>query len=495
MRKGIPQIKIPIRRSDLSIEAIEPYLDSVFAQFKKNARQIRRDYDVYCLDHPILGKTRPHDDTDVNNIVIIPDLKSMVEWKTGYVFGNPIKYAQSQTSETDDINYLNKYVRNVCQRAVDKEVGTWAYSTGVGYYFIEPRSDDFDIENEAPYVIYSVDSDTCTKVYSAFFGNEPLFDLVYTFYEELDEKKLKKKVEVIDIYLNDQLYTFENRVGVPVWTMVSSDDRGGIWKPLPLVEKRFNADGIGIVAMGESMQYAVDKLISNGLDNVEDIVNEIFVYKNVELGKTAEEQKQNHAAMKRNGAVVLNTPSGATGEADLDTVSTKLSLGEVKELYGIINERFHATVGVPMATSNTNSGGTTKSGSEVANGYENAYNRALDDINTFIKADTKLLNNIMWICQNTPDNKIDNLAASEIDIKYSLNLTDNILTKTQSYVNLVQTGVPPTIALRLCKLSNDPEAEGKLIDDYIAEKEQRAAERQAKVAKKQPSQTDNNSQE
>ena len=85
----------------------------------------------------------------------------------------------------------------------------------------------------------------------------------------------------------------------------------------------------------------------------------------------------------------------------------------------------------------------------------------------------------MWICQNTPDNKIDNLSPSDIEIKYSLNLTDNILTKTQSYVNLVQTGVPPTIALRLCKLSNDPEAEGKLIDDYIAERDAKAAEMQA----------------
>jgi hypothetical protein len=164
-------------------------------------------------------------------------------------------------------------------------------------------------------------------------------------------------------------------------------------------------------------------------------------------------------------------------------------LKEVRELYSIINEKFHSALGIPMAMSSTNSGGTTKSGSEVANGYDNAYNRALDDINTFIKADTELLQKIMWICQNTPDNKIDNLSPSDIEIKYSLNLTDNILTKTQSYVNLVQTGVPPTIALRLCKLSNDPEAEGKLIDDYIAERDAKAAEMQA------AQQPNNNSQE
>ena len=487
MRKGIPQIKIPIRPSELSIEMVEQYLDVVFREFERNAIAIRKDYDMYCLDHAILGKVRAHNDTDINNIVLIPDLKAKVDWKTGYVFGNPIKYAQNKTSDTDDINYLNKYVRSACQRAVDKEVGTWAYATGVGYYFIEPRSDDFNIEVDSPYVLYAVDADTCTKVYSSFIGNQALFDFIFTKYEEVKTDGTRETVKVIDIYLKGALYSYEWRIRYPDWKRVRTETRG-VNKPLPLVEKRFNPDGIGIVAMGESMQYAIDHLVSNGLDNIEDIVNQIIVYKNCNLGDKPEEQAESHREGMRNGCLVLNSASKEF-PADVDTLKPELSLKEVRELYSIINEKFHSALGIPMAMSSTNSGGTTKSGSEVANGYDNAYNRALDDINTFIKADTELLQKIMWICQNTPDNKIDNLSPSDIEIKYSLNLTDNILTKTQSYVNLVQTGVPPTIALRLCKLSNDPEAEGKLIDDYIAERDAKAAEMQA------AQQTNNNSQE
>ena len=79
--KGITQIKIPIRVSELTIEAVEPYLDTIFAQFEENARKIRADYDHYCLDHPILAKVRPHDDdSDINNVVLVPDLKAMVDW-------------------------------------------------------------------------------------------------------------------------------------------------------------------------------------------------------------------------------------------------------------------------------------------------------------------------------------------------------------------------------------------------------------------------------
>ena len=466
MKKGIPQIKIPIRQSELTIEAVEPYLDSIFAQFEKNAIKIRESYDTYCLDHAIQTKVMAHQDTDINNIVLVPDLKAMVDWKTGYVYGNPIKYAQSKSNETDDINYLNKYVRSACQRAVDKEVGKWAFATGVGYYFIEPKSEKFDIETEAPYILYHRQSDSCAKIYSAFGNNAPLFDMLYTTYDEIKDG-LNHTVKVLDIYFTDKLFTYEKNTGKG-WTRVKAESRG-IKKPLPLVEKRFNSDGIGIVDMGITLQNAVDRLLSNGLDNVEDIVNEIFVYKNVNLGKTPEEQANNHQKMKKSGALVLN---GGSKEMppDVDTISTKLSLSEVRELFAIIDAKFHSSLGVPMEMSNTNSGGTTKSGSEVANGYDNAYNRALDDINTMIVADTELLNKIMWICQNSVGNKINNLAPSEIEIKYSLNLTDNILTKTQSYVNLVQVGVPHTIALRLCKLSNDPEAEGKIIEEYARRK-------------------------
>lgn len=461
MKKGIPQIKIPIRPSELTIEAVEPYLDSVFAQFEKNAAEIRRYYDMYCLDHAIQFKVRAHDDTDINNIVLVPDLKAMVDWKTGYTVGNPIKYAQNKSSDTDDINQLNKYVRYTCQRSTDKEVVKWAYATGVGYSFIEPRSDDFNIDVEAPYEEYHRDSDTCTKVYSAFGGNKPLFDLLYTTYEEIKSNKLKETVKVIDIYFPNYLYTYEKRISYPQWTRTKSENRG-IAKPLPLTEKRPNRDGIGIVAMGETLQFAVDKLLSNGLDNIEDIVNEIFVYKNVNLGASAEEQSINHRKMKRGGAVVLNSTSKEL-PAELTTISTKLSLSEVRELFSIIDAKFHSTVGVPMEMSNTNSGGTTKQGSEVANGYDNAYNRALDDINSFIVYDTELLSKILWICANTKGNKINELAASEIEIKYSLNLTDNMLTKSQSYGTLIQT-MPPAMALRFTRMSNDPEAEGALIE-------------------------------
>jgi SPP1 family phage portal protein len=489
MRKGIEKIKLPIKPNDLTIDAVEPYLSIVFDKFTTISQNIKADYDKFCLDHPIQNKVRTHEDSSVNNIVLIPDLNSMVEWKTGYVCGNPIKYSQTKDLTTDDMQYLNKYVRSSVKRAVDKEVCKWAYATGVGYYFIEPKSVDYDIESESPFELYCREADTCCKVYSAYGSNKPLFDILYTEYEEL-VGEARRTVRVLDVFLPEKLYTYEQRE-TGKWERKSEAERG-LYRQLPLIEKRPNTDGIGIVAKGETLQNAIDGILSDCLDNIGDIVNEVWVYYNILLGETAEEKAETHRQAKKNGAIeaIANSPENTP---KIETISTKLALSEVMDLFAVVNQKFHSSLGVPMEMNNTNSGNTTKQGSEVANGYDNAYNKAIDDINTFIVADTELLERIMWICKNDAKSKIDNITASDIEIKYVLNLTDNILTKTQSYTNLIQAGVPHSMALRICRLSNDAEAEGKQIEEYIAQKKAEELKRQQALAKQ--TQQGNNSQE
>lgn len=482
--ESIQQIRIPVRPSELTIEIIEKYLDTVFNKFQNNARRIRRYYDEYCLNHLILNKQRQHKDSEVNNIVVIPNIRSAINWKTGYILGSPIKYAQSKVDSTEAINYLNKYVRNAKQRSVDKDVATWVYATGVGYYFVEPKSKDFNSEYEAPYELYCRESDTCTKVYSSYNGYAPLFDILYTTQEKVINSVSTETVYVLDIYTPNMVYTYEKSTSN--WKLERASTRN-INKPLPLVEKRANTEGIGIIAMSETIQNAFDTIISNGIDCIEETVNEIYVYKNVTLGKTPEEASDKHQKMKKNGAITLFTQN-KDAPADLDTLTPKLNITEAQELASFLNGLFHSIVGVPMEMSDTNSGGTTKQGSEVANGYENAYNRALDDINTFLRADTELLEKIMWICKNTAHSKIRGIEASEIDIKYSLNLTDNIATKAQAFGIFIQY-MPPSMALSLTRLSNDAEMQGKEIEEYMKKKAKMAQQTQVQT------QNNNNSQE
>lgn len=466
---GLQKIKIPYKPNEITEEIITRVLPNVFNAFIFNAGQIRADYDTYLLQHDILSKKRLHDDSETNNIVLEPHIFNMVSWKSGYVMGNPIKYAQTKSLETDDIQQLNIFLKDSDKRTIDKEVAVWSYATGVGYYFIEPKSEDYNKDTEAPFVLYAKDSDTCTKIYSTYNGNPPLFDLLYTSYADsvIDSETNRIKeinVDVVSIYTKDYFYEFENSGGGFLRTRA---EKRGIYKMLPLVEKKWHSNGIGIVAMGEALQNGIDKISSNVIDNIDDVVNEIYAYFNVSLGKNPEEAQQNHRDMKKNGAVILNTNSGSQHPADLKLLSTKLDFSAIVEVKQNLTRTMYDTIGVPTPSSNTNSGGTTKQGSEVANGYDNAYNKALDDINSFIVGDNELLKRIIFICKAIPDSKINDLSAGEIEIKYALNMTDNMLTKTQSYVNLVTNGMPPALALEKCRMSYDTEAEGKMIETFM----------------------------
>lgn len=466
--KGVSQIKIPIKANELTITAVEPYLDGIFKQFQKNAKAIREDYDFFCLNQSILGKERTHSDTNVNNIVCIPNIRSAVEWRVGYLVGNPINYAQTENDKTDDIKILNRFCRSADKATVDSDVITWSEATGVGFYFIEPKSEKgVDLRQDAPFELYMVEADKCAKVYSSFNGNKPLFDLIYSTYEEIDDKKRKKTVKVLDIYFPDVLYTY-TKGDSGRWEQRNKPQSRGLAKPLPLIEKRPNRDGIGAVAMGRDMADTMDMLISSGLDNVQEIVNEFFIYYNVDLGKDATERANAHREARKSGAIQLKGTNPDL-PPKVDTITPKLSLNEVRELYGVVNAVFHATLGVPLEASSTNSGGTTKSGSEVANGYDNAYNRALRTKNSYIRADRELLYKIMWICQNTVGSGIDTISASDIEVKYNYNLTDNILTKSQAFGTLIQF-MPPAMVLRFTRMSNDPEVEGKQIEESPAYK-------------------------
>lgn len=490
---GIKKILIPIKQSDLSIDKLYPYLNYVLQTFKANKEKIDSDYDKYCLQHTVLLKQRIHDDTDVNNKVLQPHLMAMVDWKTGYVFGNPIKYAQSKDNQTDDIAHLNKYARNSNKRSVDKEVGMWAYATGVGYYFIEPKRDDFNIDYEAPFELFCRPSNSCVKVYSSYNGNKPLFDMLYTSISKPNELNEQPKLyDIINIYLPDKMYEFEILSGQQLSqnNLVREENRP-IYNKLPLVEKRINPNGIGIVAMAESLQNALDNIASHELDNIAEVVNILYKYKGVNIGDTSEKMIGFHKSVRKNGAVVIPFTQGMPFEPDVELEKTDaLDFSDVDILAENLKRTMYETVGVPLATNSTNSGGTTKSGSEVANGYDNAYNRALDDINSFLLADNDLLEKMLFICQNTPNNKINDLHASEIEIKYSLNLNDNMQIKTQSLGTCIGVGMPPAMALRITRLSNDPEAEGKLWEDYMAQKNQQAQENQMQISEEQTRNSD-----
>ena len=469
---GIEKIKIPVRKNELTIQAIEPYLPTVYEKFCENQKKIQHFWEIYENKHEIYNKTRRYeDDSDINNKVSTPHLWAIVNFKSGYALGNPKEYAQTEEKQTDDIKYLNKYSKSANMRTIDKNVANWVYATGVGYYFTEPKSEIYDSETEAPYDLWLRPADTCAKIYSSYNGEEELFDMLVTKYKKIREGKEVEFI-LISIYLPDYYYEFEcdNTIpNTPKFEIRADKTKNRpIYKKLPLTEKFANESRIGVVEIGETLQNAIDEVYSDQVDNVQDIVNEMMIFKNCVLGNTPEEKAKNLRDAKRNGALEIKDPNPDV-DADVKTLSTQLNHSDTIALIESIKSELYATCGVPLAISDTSNGGNKQGALQLGNGWENAYDRLLDEINSFLVADYKLLDKILSICKKDPNSKLNELSASEIEIKYNPNMTDNIYSKAQALQIFDQCNIPPEVYIPWVRVSNDAVTTARLIREYREE--------------------------
>jgi SPP1 family phage portal protein len=466
---GIEKIRIPIKKNELTIKKIEPYLSDVYAKFCSNRAKIKHFYDIYQNQHEIFNKTRRYeDDSDINNKVSTPHLWAMVNFKSGYALGNPKEYAQTQENQTDDIKYLNKYAKSVNLRSIDKNVITWVYATGVGYYFIEPKAEDVDLEKDAPFNIFVRTPDTCTKVYSSYNGEEQLFDMLVTSYTKIQDGK-EKDIVLVSIYLPNEYYEYEADNTIPDtinFKEITSKRTYRLgYKELPLVEKYANENRIGICEIGETLQNSIDTIYSNEVDNVEDLVNEMLILRNCILGNDDKEKAENLRTAKRNGVMEITDPSD-NREADVKTISTKLNHSDILSLMESLKNELYATCGVPIAVSDTSNGGNKQGALQLGNGWENSYDRLLDDINSFLLADYELLRKMIFICKKTPKSRLNELESSEIEIKYNPNMTDNIVSKAQALQIFDNCNIPPELYIQWVRVSNDAVTTARLIKEY-----------------------------
>jgi hypothetical protein len=98
--------------------------------------------------------------------------------------------------------------------------------------------------------------------------------------------------------------------------------------------------------------------------------------------------------------------------------------------------------------------GDTGQAVSLRDGWSAAEARAKDTELVFKKSEKEFLHIVFRILKDS--NNI-NLSLKDIDIKFTRNKADNILTKTQGLQNMLEAGVNPRTAIEVSNLFSDPE--------------------------------------
>lgn len=396
-------------------------------------------------DTPIYGRVkdiRP----EINNMISENRADEIVNFKTGYLVGEPIQYVTRKSDDAqtnDEIVTLNELMDSESRDTRDIELCDWLHVCGIGYKMAFPKESS---EDEAPFEI-SIPSPADTFVVkSSRLGHKPVLGVhmvtvqnkgitqtIYSCYAK------NKYFEVID--------------GLNVVNEVDT-----VLDMIPIIEYRLNSSYLGAFEIVLPLLDAINTTQSNRLDGVEQFVQALMVIKNADID---EDSLKN---LKEFGAIKL--PEGS----DIDYLVQQLSQSDTKSLVDGLYTDVLTICGMP----NRNGGSSTSdTGTAVVlrDGWSDCEARAKTSEKFFKESERQFLKLILKISNFSL--KIDSLKYSDIDIRFTRRNYENISSKTTVLTQMLGCDmIHPKLAFEHCGLFSDPSLayeESKKYHDEVIE--------------------------
>lgn len=473
--RGIQRIEIPKVDSDFAnaddygLSILTKYMPSILAKHKANAEKMKYFRAYYQGVQDIAYKTRLYQKDCINNNKIVENhALRQVDFKVGFLTGEQREYtAKSEMKENteikEELSVLSKYLTDCGFYGKDKDLKEWVYSVGVGVSYCAPRTDiilqtsetdfvladDFDIENEPPFEVETLSPVDNFVVYSTARGNKPLFCVSIVEVEKdtaSNSPATQKEIHIETRYASFILNSTLSYKGLKNYRLETVKS----FHYLPMIEHFANSSRMGLIELNKDLFNSINTLVSSVADMVVDNANVILVFKNVDI--KGEEVR----AMKQAGAIIISDKKDATNTgAGLDTITLEIPFSGLNEYYEQRLTQAYDIAGVPLASGQVTSGGDTGQARLLGGGWNNAYTIIKNDMNSLLMCDYAMLKQMLYVCKLYDACPIDKLTASQVDIKYRINQSDNFLVKAQGINQLYMTNMPKALILKYAGISSD----------------------------------------
>lgn len=380
-----------------------------------NSKDIDYLYNYYKGKTPILGKTKEIRE-NINHKVWVNRAHEIVNFKLGYCFGEPIQYIRRGEEEnlTADIAKLNDYMYLADKATADKELAEWMLICGVGYRMTMPTD---------TLSIYTLDPRNTFVIRYSGLGNPVVAAVTYVEREDLGR--------IYSVYTDTQY--FETDL---LDTKASPLHLGGN----PIVEYRADNAMLGSFEVVLPLLDAINEVESNRLDDIVQFVNSFLAVVGAELD---EETVKNINEWK-----MMALPEGS----DAKYLSASLKQSDIQTLVDDLYQTILTICGLP----NRNGGSSTSdtgAAVQLRDGWESAEANAKSIETMFKRSEKQFLKVALKILHANA--KLD-LKVEHIESKFARRHTDNILTKVQAMVQLLDAGISPEIAIATAGIWNDP---------------------------------------
>lgn len=436
--------KIFTNAKEITMDNVIDILNQALNVHNSNAMDIQYLWRYYRGAQPIESRNkeiRP----EINNKIVENRANEIVSFKTGYLIGEPLQYvSRGEDVDIDAINQLNEYVFAEEKATKDKELADWFHICGTSYRLILP--DEHGEEDESPFELYTLDPRRTFVVYENSLKQEPIMGVTYVK-DELGNI-------TYSIYTKDHYFEIKNDSVI--------DDNPHILGEIPIIEYPLNYARLGAFEVVLPLLDAMNTVESNRLDGIEQFIQAILLFHNVEIDK---DQYEN---LRKDGAIKIKDIDERM-KADVKYLTAELNQLQTQTLIDHMYQSVLTICGMP----NRNGGSSTSdTGSAVImrDGWEGADARAKDAELMFKCSERRALRVMLNICNAY--NRLD-LKVSEIEIRFTRRNYENILQKAQVLTTLLNNDkVHPKLAFEHSGLFVDPDLAYTISRKYEEEREQ-----------------------
>lgn len=416
----------------------------------KNRSEISYLWSYYKGRQPILNRVkevRP----EITNKIVENRANEIVSFKSGYLMGEPLQYVSRGNAENiaDAINQLNEFVFAEEKPAKDKELADWFHICGTSFRMVLPDEMAGE-DDESPFEIYTLDPRNTFVVYNNGLGNKPILGVKYV----VDENGV----------VHYSCYSDHEYFEIVESKVVSYDTH--ILGEIPIIEYPLNMARIGAFELVIPLLDAINLTDSNRLDGVEQFIQALMLFHNVDISS------EDFDELRERGAIKFKDIDPQL-KAEINYLVSNLNQGETQTLVDHMYQTVLTICGMP----NRNGGSSTSdTGSAVImrDGWSAAEARAKDSELMFKKSERIFLKVVLNICHTLADM---DLKVCNVEIRFTRRNYENILQKAQVLdLMLKNNKIHPRLAFEHCGLFVDSDLAYTLSAEYAEEQEQKAQE-------------------
>lgn len=457
--------------TQINSDTIPDILNGAMQRHLQNVRETLYLQRYFLGDHPIRNRVKTVRE-DVNNRLAINNAWSIVRNGVGYFLGEPIQYASKIEADSENVRILNSYMDSEDKSCEDMNVGDDGAICGRGFRLV--ATDSQEDPDEAPFEIPRLEPECTEVIYSTQAGHRPM--LAFTHASILDDQG---NVSGIQYTVYDGAFQYLYAVKGCLGSTIHRQDLIGVPKPhflgaVPIVEYPNNEWRMGDFEIVLTILDAIDRLNSDRVNDVEQIVNAILVFQGLHL-KTAQENanvggKSDLDNLKKTMTLEFQD---TTGNAKVYYVSSDLDQSQAETLQNTLMDYVYAITGIPDRKQSGGGTGDTGDAVYLRDGFQALEVVARVKERNFRKAERQTLRMVCTILQRFED---VSLRPMDIDIKFIRNRTNNLVNKSQALANLHGTGLfAPEDEIQLIGVTEDPKGMAQRGQAYKDAQAQKAA--------------------